>query len=57
MCGINPQIHCVVENRNGTFRVERYNLSTEQYETIHNNLTEIDANDIKEELDADLQSE
>lgn len=57
MCNINPQIHCVVENQNGTFRVERYNLATKQYETIHNNLTEIAAKGIKEELDADLQGE
>ena len=57
MCDINPQTHCVVENENGTFRVERYNQATKQYETIHDNLTEITANGIKEELDADLQSE
>ncbi len=55
MCENNPQIHCVVKNKNGTFRVERYNHATEQYETIHDNLTEITANEIKEELDADLQ--
>lgn len=55
MCENNSQIHCIVENENGTFRVERYNHATKRYETIHNNLTEITANEIKEELDADLQ--
>ena len=54
MCEINPQIHCVVQNPNGTFSVERYNHATQQYETIHNNLSKESADEIKEELDADL---
>lgn len=55
MCEINPQIHCVVENLNGTFRLERFNNVTKQYETLNTNLTKIDAYRIKEELDADLR--
>ena len=55
MCDNNPQIHCVFENRNGTFRVERYNQVTKLYEKIQDDLTEEVANSIKEELDADLQ--
>lgn len=57
MCEICPQIHCVVENFDGTFSVQRYNHATKQYETINNFLTELEANNIKEELDADLQGE
>lgn len=55
MCDINPQIHCVVENENGTYRVERYNNATHQYEIVHNNLSKESADEIKKELDADLQ--
>lgn len=55
MCDINPQIHCVVQENNGTYSVQRYNLSTGEYETINTNLTEASANEIKRELDADLQ--
>ncbi len=55
MCENRIQIHCVIENRNGTFRVERYNFSTRQYEIIHNQLSEVVAQNIKKELDADLQ--
>ena len=57
MCNFIPQIHCVVENENGSFRVERFNQATMQYEMISDNLTELVANRIKEELDADLQDE
>lgn len=56
MCENSIQIHCVVENDNGTFRVERYNLSTRQYEIIHDRLSEVAAQNIKKELDADLQN-
>ena len=55
MCNINPQIHQVVQEINGTYSVQRYNLATREYETTHTNLSEISANEIKRELDADLQ--
>lgn len=54
MCEINPQIHCVVQNTNGSFRVERFNYATKQYEIIQDNLSKESADEIKEELDADL---
>lgn len=55
MCNINPQIHQVVQNTNGTYSVQRYNYATREYETIHTNLSETSAYEIKSELDADLQ--
>lgn len=55
MCDINPQIHSVVQNPNGTFSVQRYNHVTKRYEVVHTCTSEIDANEIKRELDADLQ--
>lgn len=55
MCDINPQIHCVVQNPNGTYSVQRYNHATKEYEVIQTCTSEIDAIEIKRELDADIQ--
>ena len=55
MCDINHLIYRIEQERNGTYSVQRYNLVTNEYETIHTNLSEISANKIKRELDAYLQ--
>lgn len=55
MCKIGPQIHRIVQKAKDEYSVQRYNHATNEYETIHDKLSEISAKEIKSELDADLQ--
>lgn len=57
MCEIYPQVHIVVQCPDGSFCVRRYNYVKRDYETIHFGLSELDANRIKKELDADLNEQ
>ena len=57
MCEIYPQVHIVVQCPDGSFCVRRYNYVKRDYETVHFSLSELDANRIKKELDADLNEQ
>lgn len=57
MCEINPQVHIVEQCPNGSFCVKRYNYAKNDYDIVQFGLSELDANSIKKELDADLNEQ